>query len=750
MWLEVEMSNDFRKIFLTVNVELGAFVDPADCVTKLRIEFRPQLSYGETAILCLSLVDSGKNPYVLNESDLFYLAADIDFDHTNSLMILSENDKFDIAGTWADIDRAAGKISVLVDCLTTAFAAKLNGAESNSNMWFEIGRYIAGSTYPSIICRDKATAKNVIFTTEGTPESSDPEYSTTTQVKAFVRAGREFQFSVDGATLWHSTQVTLDRFWRERFPEGEWGVAIEMLAAAAGVASVNGHSGVVTGLIEASNNLSDLSNAATARSNLSLGDSAAKNVGTASGTVAAGDHAHNGVYEPADSSITKKGNTFNGASQLVALDANSKLPAVDGSQLTNMPGGASDTSYNGSNFTSTTVSSSQRVLQEAFGNIAVDTFSSNLTYADHGKLLVNSYSGLTFGSAALDNISASLVAAYKFNNGALTADSANNYTLTNNGAVASYATGKSGYCASFSGSNYFTMAWPSQTHPSFLCSAWLYLSSTGEKTIICGESSNNLYVMQFSVTSSTKLKTILNNTGGALSEVIGTTTLSTATWIHVAAYFNGSYIYIYLNGVLEATSSTAFSGTPNTATQWAIGARAEDAAFKFGGYIDELYYWRGASALFADASSALSAVQSLYNSGSGKFYGDVAVKKHTSSVSKSGQNIGSRTASAPAIAAGTGAGSSPTIAIAGSDSSGQITLTTGSSPATSATIATVTFNAVFPNTPYVILTAANAAAAALTGATQVYAASTTSAMTVTSGSTALTASTQYIWNYHSF
>jgi hypothetical protein len=35
--------------------------------------------------------------------------------------------------------------------------------------------------------------------------------------------------------------------------------------------------------------------------------------------------------------VTKEGNTFNGASQLVKLDANSKLPAIDGSNLTNLP-----------------------------------------------------------------------------------------------------------------------------------------------------------------------------------------------------------------------------------------------------------------------------------------------------------------------------------------------------------------------------------------------------------------------------
>ena len=35
--------------------------------------------------------------------------------------------------------------------------------------------------------------------------------------------------------------------------------------------------------------------------------------------------------------VTLQGNTFNAASKLVQLDANAKLPAVDGSQLTNLP-----------------------------------------------------------------------------------------------------------------------------------------------------------------------------------------------------------------------------------------------------------------------------------------------------------------------------------------------------------------------------------------------------------------------------
>lgn len=52
-----------------------------------------------------------------------------------------------------------------------------------------------------------------------------------------------------------------------------------------------------SGFLVASNNLSDLTNAATARSNLGL------TIGTTSGTVAAGDHLHAGVYEPANANL---------------------------------------------------------------------------------------------------------------------------------------------------------------------------------------------------------------------------------------------------------------------------------------------------------------------------------------------------------------------------------------------------------------------------------------------------------------
>jgi len=67
------------------------------------------------------------------------------------------------------------------------------------------------------------------------------------------------------------------------------------------------------------------------------------------------------TFSAKSSSVTLQGNTFNGASQLVKLDALSKLPAVDGSQLTNLPstsGGAvlaSTQTFTGANTFSSSV-----------------------------------------------------------------------------------------------------------------------------------------------------------------------------------------------------------------------------------------------------------------------------------------------------------------------------------------------------------------------------------------------------------
>jgi hypothetical protein len=104
--------------------------------------------------------------------------------------------------------------------------------------------------------------------------------------------------------------------------------------------------------------------------------------------------------------------------------------------------------------------------------------------------------------------------------------------------------------------------------------------------------------------------------------------------------------------------------------------------------------------------------------------------------------------SVPTIAAGTGAGTSPTVSIVGTNNGGVITVTTGTLPSTSATVVTVTYTGAFATGSQIILYPTNSATALLSGVSMVYTTGTTTTFTITSGTTALTASTTYSWSYH--
>jgi hypothetical protein len=68
--------------------------------------------------------------------------------------------------------------------------------------------------------------------------------------------------------------------------------------------------------------------------------------------------------------------------------------------------------------------------------------------------------------------------------------------------------------------------------------------------------------------------------------VTGSATIAPGQWYHIAGVFDGSTQYIYVNGELDASLGTTY---PNFASgaSFKIGARGDDAAFKFGGFIDE-------------------------------------------------------------------------------------------------------------------------------------------------------------------
>ena len=105
--------------------------------------------------------------------------------------------------------------------------------------------------------------------------------------------------------------------------------------------------------------------------------------------------------------------------------------------------------------------------------------------------------------------------------------------------------------------------------------------------------------------------------------------------------------------------------------------------------------------------------------------------------------------SAPTIAAGTGAGTSPSVSIVtnSTDLAGEILVRTGTTPTANGDIATVTFNKTYTRPPQVVLFPATGLAAAHN--TLVYVKSSTgSTFVLTDTVTALTASQVYRWKYH--
>lgn len=105
----------------------------------------------------------------------------------------------------------------------------------------------------------------------------------------------------------------------------------------------------------------------------------------------------------------------------------------------------------------------------------------------------------------------------------------------------------------------------------------------------------------------------------------------------------------------------------------------------------------------------------------------------------------------PTIAAGAGAGTTPTVSVAGTDVNGVITVLTGTTPSVSAIVVTLTFSIGYASAPkIVILKAANTAANVLSGNAAVFVDSTgisTTKFDLTVGSTALTAATTFRWYY---
>jgi hypothetical protein len=163
----------------------------------------------------------------------------------------------------------------------------------------------------------------------------------------------------------------------------------------------------------------------------------------------------------------------------------------------------------------------------------------------------------------------------------------------------------------------------------------------------------------------------------------------------------------------------------NTSGNTAIGTRAGQSSTSsyglFLGYYAGRYDTDGALAFYVNTIDQTSATLDKTNS---LMYGKFNSVPTSQTLAINAQtkvfHLGGTLVSAPTLTAGTGAGTSPTITITGTDVAGVLNITTGTSPTGSnATIVTVTFNVAFGTAPYVVFSPINSVSAALTSATSI-------------------------------
>ena len=102
----------------------------------------------------------------------------------------------------------------------------------------------------------------------------------------------------------------------------------------------------------------------------------------------------------ASGNVTLLGNTFNIANKLVQLDGSGKLPAIDGSALTNLPGDA--TSLKKANNLSDLTSSSTARINLGIGNVentALSTWIGSTSLTTVGTLIAGTWNGSTIDVA---------------------------------------------------------------------------------------------------------------------------------------------------------------------------------------------------------------------------------------------------------------------------------------------------------------------------------------------------------------
>jgi hypothetical protein len=247
---------NFKRIPVLVDAATGKQIDEFGAVVRDNDFFR--LLFDETVILCcqfynVSWIDGEAqlNEHPVDPDLTLSAFGDNDFDPLTSFMFLSEqtedaDNKVNIANDWLDgltADPANGQLSFRVSTNTVRFNEALQNSTGIQKFYFCISGIPSGQTEKTVLAYFRFKAENRPSSSAGIPAPADPEYLNTQEVQALVKSAPVFEFSIDGATLWHSVQVNADRYYREQRNNGEWSDAIKMIPGATGDKGNTGDTG---------------------------------------------------------------------------------------------------------------------------------------------------------------------------------------------------------------------------------------------------------------------------------------------------------------------------------------------------------------------------------------------------------------------------------------------------------------------------------------------------------------------------
>lgn len=184
----------------------------------------------------VTVSNSVVTPVDLSTFDIqsLHVAVDTDFNSNTDPMC-----RTNAAPNYDLTQLSNGIIGFLLDGETASFLSKVNGQKRKSAYMQIKGYDSGGERVLNLTPNWKATDYSIICEGDIDPNTGElpglsENYSTTAEMNAIIATPPVIQFSVDGAALWHSTQVDADRYYRESRNGGEWSDAIALVVGATG------------------------------------------------------------------------------------------------------------------------------------------------------------------------------------------------------------------------------------------------------------------------------------------------------------------------------------------------------------------------------------------------------------------------------------------------------------------------------------------------------------------------------------